>query len=57
MKRGYRDLSFVLAGGLVVVGALIAYRTWQFGTGGGFGYLLAVLFAVAGLGRIYLLRR
>ena len=57
MKPGYRDLSLVLAGGLVVVAALIAYRTWQLGTGGGFGYVLAGLFAVAGLGRIYLLRR
>ena len=57
MKRGYRDLSFALAGGLVVVAALIAYRTWQLGTGGGFGYVLAALFAVAGVGRMYLLRR
>jgi hypothetical protein len=57
VKGTYRQLSFVLAGGLVVVGALIAWRTWQLGTGGGFGYLLAALFAAAGLGRIYLLRR
>ena len=56
MKPGYRDLSVVLAGGLVVVGVLIAWRTWQLGTGGGFGYVLAGLFAAAGLGRIYLLR-
>ena len=57
MKPGYRDLSLVLAGGLVVVAALIAYRTWQLGSGGGFGYVLAALFAIAGIGRIYLLRR
>jgi hypothetical protein len=57
MRRTYRDLSLVLAGGLVVLGALIALRTWQLGTGGGFGYVLAALFALAGLGRIYLLRR
>ena len=57
MKPSYRELPFVLAGGLVVVGALIAWRTWQLGTGGGFGYVLAALFAGAGLGRIYLLRR
>jgi hypothetical protein len=57
VKPSYRDLSFVLAGGLVVVGALIAWRTWQLGTGGGFGYVLAALFAGAGFGRIYLLRR
>ena len=43
--------------GLVVVGALIAWRTWQLGGGGGFGYVLAALFALAGLGRVYLLRR
>lgn len=57
MRPTYRDASFLLAGGLVVVAALIAYRTWQLGTGGGFGYVLAALFAAAGLGRIYLLRR
>jgi ABC-type transporter Mla subunit MlaD len=57
VRRTYRDLSLVLAGGLVVLGALIALRTWQLGTGGGFGYVLAALFAAAGLGRIYLLRR
>jgi hypothetical protein len=57
MKSAYRQLSFVLAGGLVVVGALIAWRTWQLGTGGGFGYLLGALFTAAGIGRIYLLRR
>jgi hypothetical protein len=57
VRPTYRDLSFVLAGGLVVMGVLIAFRTWQLGTGGGFGYLLAALFAAAGLGRIYLLRR
>lgn len=55
MKRAYRDLSLVLSAGLVVVGALIAWRTWQLG--GGFGYVLAALFALAGLGRVYLLRR
>jgi hypothetical protein len=57
VKRAYRDLSLVLTAGLVVVGVLIAWRTWQLGTGGGFGYLLAALFVFAGLGRIYLLRR
>ena len=57
MNRGYRDLSRVLSAGLVVLGALIAVRTWQLGSGGGFGYVLAALFAAAGLGRIYLLRR
>ena len=57
MKPTYRELSMVLAGGLVVVAALIAYRTWQLGSGGGFGYVLAALFAIAGIGRIYLLRR
>lgn len=57
MRRTYRDLSLVLSAGLVVLGALIALRTWQLGTGGGFGYVLAALFAAAGIGRIYLLRR
>jgi hypothetical protein len=57
MKPTYRDFSFVFAGGLVVVAVLIAFRTWQLGTGGGFGYVLAALFAAAGLGRIYVLRR
>ena len=57
MKRAYRDLSLVLSAGLVVVGALLAWRTWQLGGGGGFGYVLAALFALAGLGRVYLLRR
>jgi hypothetical protein len=57
VKRTYRDLSLVVSGGLVVLGALIALRTWQLGTGGGFGYVLAALFVAAGIGRIYLLRR
>jgi hypothetical protein len=57
VKPTYRDLSLVLAAGLVVMGALIAWRTWQLGGGGGFGYVLAALFAAAGVGRIYLLRR
>jgi hypothetical protein len=57
VKRAYRDLSLVLSAGLVVLGGLIAVRTWQLGTGGGFGYVLAALFAAAGIGRIYLLRR
>ena len=57
MRRAYRDLSLVLSGGLIVLGALIALRTWQLGSGGGFGYVLAALFAAAGLGRLYLLRR
>jgi hypothetical protein len=57
VKRVYRDLSLVLSAGLVALGALIALRTWQLGSGGGLGYVLAALFAAAGLGRIYLLRR
>jgi len=57
VRRAYRDLALLLAGALVVVGALIAYRTWQLGTGGGLGYVVAALFAAAGLGRAYLLRR
>jgi hypothetical protein len=55
--RVYRELSMVLAAGLVLIGVLIAVRTWQLGSGGGFGYLLAVLFLLAGGGRLYLLRR
>ena len=57
MNRTYRDLSLVLSAGLVVLGVLIALRTWQLGSGGGYGYLLAALFAAAGVGRIYLLHR
>jgi hypothetical protein len=57
VNRAYRDISRVLSGGLVVVGVVIAVRTWQLGTGGGFGYLIAALFVLAGLGRLYLLRR
>jgi hypothetical protein len=57
MRRSYRDFALVLSAGLVIVGVLIAVRTWQLGTGGGFGYVLAGLFAAAGLGRLYLLRR
>jgi hypothetical protein len=53
----YRDLSFVFAAGLVIMGLLIAVRTWQAGSGGGLGYVLAALFALAGAGRLYLLRR
>jgi hypothetical protein len=53
----YRDVSLVLAAGLVIIGVLIAVRTWQAGTGGGLGYLIAALFALAGIGRLYLLRR
>jgi len=53
----YRDLSLVFGAGLVIIGVLIAVRTWQAGSGGGLGYLLAALFALAGIGRIYLLRR
>lgn len=56
MRRSYRDLTLMLSAGLVLVGVLIAVRTWQLGTGGGFGYVLAALFAAAGLGRLYLLR-
>jgi hypothetical protein len=56
VRRAYRDLSLVLSAGLVVVGALMAWRTWQLG-GGAFGYVLAALFVLAGLGRVYLLRR
>jgi hypothetical protein len=57
MRKPYRDLALVLSAGLVVVGVLIAVRTWQLGSGGGFGYVLAALFAAAGVGRLYLLRR
>jgi hypothetical protein len=57
MNRVYRDFSLVLSAGLVVVGVAIAVRTWQLGSGGGFGYLLGALFVLAGLGRLYLLRR
>jgi hypothetical protein len=53
----YRELSLVLAAGLVLLGVLIALRTWQLGSGGGFGYVLAALFLLAGAGRLYLLRR
>jgi hypothetical protein len=56
MRRSYRDLTLMLSGGLVLVGVLIAVRTWQLGTGGGFGYVLAALFMAAGLGRLYLIR-
>ena len=57
MRRSYRDFALLLSAGLVIMGVLIAVRTWQLGTGGGFGYVLAALFAAAGLGRLYLLRR
>jgi hypothetical protein len=57
MRSLYRDLSTVLSAGLVVVGVLIALRTWQLGSGGGLGYLLGALFVIAGLGRLYLGRR
>jgi hypothetical protein len=57
VRRSYRDFALLLSAGLVLMGVLIAVRTWQLGTGGGFGYLLAALFAAAGLGRLYLLRR
>ena len=55
--RVYRDLSLVLSAGLVAVGLVIAVRTWQLGGGGGFGYVLAALFVLAGAGRLYLLRK
>ena len=57
MRRSYREFALLLSAGLVIMGVLIAVRTWQLGTGGGFGYVLAALFAAAGLGRVYLLRR
>jgi hypothetical protein len=53
----YRDLSTVLSAGLVIVGVLIAVRTWQLGSGGGLGYVLGALFVTAGAGRLYLARR
>jgi hypothetical protein len=52
-----RDLTFALSIGLVLVGALVAARTWQLGSGGGFGYLLAALFVMAGAGRLYVARK
>ena len=55
--RAFQDLSRVLAGGLVLLGVLIALRTWQLGSGGGFGYVLAALFLLAGAGRLFMLRR
>lgn len=55
--RVYRDLSVMLSAGLVLLGILIAARTWQLGGGGGLGYALAALFVLAGLGRLYVLRR
>jgi hypothetical protein len=55
--RAFHELSRALAGGLVLLGVLIAVRTWQLGSGGGFGYVLAALFLLAGAGRLFMLRR
>jgi hypothetical protein len=57
LQRVYRDFSLVLSGGLVLLGVAIAVRTWELGGGGVTGYVLAALFVLAGVGRIYLLRR
>lgn len=57
LHRVYRDFSLVVSAGLVLLGLAIAVRTWQLGSGGGTGYVLAALFVLAGAGRIYLLRR
>ena len=55
MLRGYRGLTAVF--GLVAIGIGIAIIVQTARVGGGFGYLIGVLFMALGAGRLYLLRR
>ena len=50
-------MTKVLALLLVGLGAAIVVRTVVAGVGGGLGLFLGVLLLVAGVGRLYLLRR
>ena len=55
MRQGYRGMTTLF--GLVAIGIGIAIVVQTARAGGGFGYLIGVLFMALGAGRLYLLRR
>jgi hypothetical protein len=55
MRHGYRGMTALF--GLVAIGIGIAIIVQTARVGGGFGYLIGVLFMALGAGRLYLLKR
>ena len=53
---GYKNLSALLAVTTAALGLAIVVTTASHG-GGSAGYLIGLLFMVAGVGRLYLMRR
>lgn len=54
MKGAYRSATAVF--GLIAIGLGVAIVVQTARHGGGFGYVVGVLFAALGAGRLYLLR-
>ncbi len=55
MRSTYRGMTAALAATMIVLGVLMLVFTLRHG--GGVGIVLGLLFVVAGVGRLYLLRR
>jgi hypothetical protein len=51
----YRGMTALFGVAAIVIGIAIVVQTARHG--GGFGYVIGVLFAALGAGRLYLLRR